>query len=252
MVSTSLMQGDCLSLLKEVTDKSVDLVIADLPYGTINWQSPYAWDEALPMSSLWPEYWRIVKPNGVVCLFGNEPFATMVRASCIHRYKYDWVWVKSKKGGFVNAKVRPLKGHELIMVFSEGTTSPGRKNNMTYHPQGLIPLNKVVKNSGKSRIGMTVRENAVGSYVQEWTGYPSDLLYFDSVGKTIHPTQKPVNLLEYLILTYTSCEGDLVLDNTMGSGSTGVAAYNTGRSFIGMEKDPDYFKMAHDRIYGLI
>src|SRR5690606_260285 len=175
------------------------------------------------MRALWDEYFRVVKPNGAIALFGNEPFSTLVKSSNLLNYKYDWIWRKSKKGGFANAKVKPLKSYETVMIFSEGTTSPGRLNNMPYYPQDLIPLNKKVKNSGKSRLGMTVRENAVSEYIQEFTNYPSDVLDFDSVHDGFHPTQKPVALFEYLIKTYTN-EGELVLDNTAGSGTTAIAA----------------------------
>lgn len=246
-----LLEGDCLELMGDIPNSSVDMVLCDLPYGTINWKSPHTWDSAIPMQLLWDHYWRILSSRGVVCLFGNEPFSTLVKYSCLEKYKYDWVWVKTRKGGFANAKVKPLKEYELVMVFSRGTTSPGRKNNMTYNPQGLVRVDKTVRPTGKSRLGITMRPNNTKEYVQEFTNYPSDVLKFDSVSAPIHPTEKPVPLLEYLIRTYTN-EGDTVLDNTMGSGSTGEAAFNTNRRFIGIEKDPSYFEMARNRIYSLI
>lgn len=244
---TTLLLGDCLERMKEIPDGSVDLVLTDPPYGTVNWSSPHTWDRALPMADLWAHYWRVLKPLGVVCIFGNEPFSTLLKSSSLAHYKYDWVWRKSKKGGFANAKVKPLKEYELVMVFLRGTTAPGRNRNMPYYPQGLMPLNKVVKNSGKSRLGMTVRAGARSEYIQEWTNYPSDILEFESVSKAVHPTQKPVPLLEYLIRTY-SREGEVVLDNTMGVGSTGIACVNTSRRFIGIERDETYFQIASELI----
>lgn len=245
-----LYHGDCLEIMPTLEAGSVDLVLCDLPYETVNWASPHAWDKALPMAELWRCYWPLLKSKGAVLLFGNEPFSTMVRASALEFYKYDLYWIKSKKGGFANAKVKPLKAVETISVFSRGTTSPGRSNNMVYNPQGLTAYNKTVKNSGKSRLGMTVRENAKREYTQEWTNYPDDVLQFNSVAKTDHPTQKPVDLVEYLIRTYTNV-GDVVLDNTMGSGTTGVAAARCGRAFIGIEKDAEYFRIAKERIDGV-
>ena len=164
-------------------------------------------------------------------------------------YKYDYKWIKSKVGNFLNAKNSPMKKYEDVMCFSYGNIANGSKNMMRYYPQGLQVVNKVKNNKGKSRNGTTIEErpSRQGEYVQKYTNYPNNLLQFNSELKTVHPTQKPVNLLEYLIKTYTK-EGETVLDNCMGSGSTGVACINTNRNFIGIELDENYFNIAKERI----
>jgi len=238
--------SDCFDILATLPDVSVDMFMLDPPYGTVNWQCPEKWDHRLPFAKLWPELWRVLKPVCSIAICGNEPFSTLTKASQMERYKYDYVWVKSKSGGFANAKVKPLRKYESVSIFSAGTTSPGRNNNMRYYPQGLEPYGKVVKNSGKSRMGMTVRTNAVKEYTQEFTNYPSDV--WDIAGESgLHPTQKPIPLLEYLIKTYTN-ENETVLDNCMGSGTTGLACKLSNRNFIGIEKEPEYFNIAQKRI----
>jgi site-specific DNA-methyltransferase (adenine-specific) len=241
-----ITHGECLAVMAKIPDHSIDFVLCDPPFGTINWKCPEKWDNVIPFSDMWSAYWRVLKPKGVIALFGNEPFSTLLKASQLTRYKYDYVWRKSRPGGFANAKVKPLKQYELISIFSEGTTSPGRPNNMPYYPQGLVRCEKKVKNSGNSRIGFTVRNGNPAEYVQEWTNYPGDVLEYANENG-FHPTQKPVPLLEHLIRTY-STEGGIVLDNTMGSGSTGVAAAKSGRRFIGIEQEEKYFAIAEQRI----
>lgn len=242
-----LLQGNCLELMKNIPDGSVDMILCDLPYGTTDCK----WDSVIPFEPLWEQYGRIVKDRGAIVLFGSEPFATRLRSCAIDLYKYDWIWHKTRPTGFVHAKNKPLKDYENIMVFSKGTTvhasqSPMR---MTYNPQGLSEC-EVVKRGGRSKFGTIIgkRPSHRANYVQTATGYPRMVLQGYKVeGKYIHPTQKPVSLLEYLVRTYTN-PGETVLDNCMGSGSTGVACVNTGRSFIGMELDEGYFKIASDRI----
>lgn len=242
-----LFQGNCLDLMKDIPDKSVDMVLCDLPYGTTDCK----WDSVIPFESLWEQYNRIIKDNGAICLFGSEPFSTYLRMSQIDKYKYDWIWVKSKGScsGFVHAKNMPLKQHEIISVFSKapiGHISLLKEKRMRYNPQGLIY--KPTKESSKRKFGSTVgnRPSHVTEYVREYTNYPVSILNIDSE-KGLHPTQKPVALLEYLIRTYTN-ESETVLDNCMGSGSTGVACVNTNRNFIGIELDTHYFQVAKERI----
>lgn len=241
------LKGDCLDLLKEVPDNSVDMVLCDLPYETVNWNRTHAWDRIIPMDSLWEAYWRVLSPSGAILLFGNEPFSTRLKISQLEHYKYDYIWKKTKVGGFVLAKVKPLKVYETISVFSRGTTSPGRKNNMTYNPQGLVRVDKTVKNSGKNRLGFSGVSRTKPEYVQEFTNYPTDFLEFASEKNTFHPTQKPISLCEHLILTHSN-EGAMVLDNCAGSGTTAIAAENTKRRWICMEKDEGYYGKAVERV----
>src|SRR5574344_2148833 len=235
-VTTKLIQGDCLKIMPALEPKSIDLVLCDLPYGTTD----CTWDNIIPLEPLWERYNRIIKSRGVILLFGSEPFSTKLRSSNFNDYKYDLYWIKNTTTGFMNAKRMPLKNIELISVFTKATS--------TYNPQGVIEVNKQNKNS-KRKFNTIVsnRRKRKKTYVQKYTNYPKMVIYFESATKTVHPTQKPVALLEYLIRTYSN-GGDTVLDNCMGSGSTGVAAVNTGRNFVGIEKDENYFKIAQNRI----
>jgi len=232
--------------MKSIPDGSVDMVLTDPPYQLTNWTNPMQWDKVLDLTSVWEELRRITKPNSAVCLFGNEPYSTTQRNSNPQMFKYDLIWVKNKVTGFMNAKVKPLKSYEVISVFSIGKTSPGREGNMPYYPQGLVKKNKQVTNSKKSRSVLSDRPSLKDSYTQEFTNYPKDVIMFDCESG-LHPTQKPVALMEYLIKTFTN-EGDTVLDFTMGSGTTGVACKNLSRDFIGIELDEEYFKTAEERI----
>lgn len=241
-----IRQGDCLELLKTLPDKSVDMVLTDPPYGTINCK----WDNVIALEPMWEQLKRVVKDNGAICLFGSEPFSSHLRFGNLCQYKYDWYWVKSRKTGFVHAKNKPLKNIELISVFSAGTTVHKQQSDsrMTYNPQGLQKISAKHRN-GKSKFGNTVRKSHSNQsyYEQNYTNYPCMTLFFDSVSKNLHPTQKPTDLLEYLIKTYTH-ENETVLDFTMGSGSTGIACLNTNRKFIGFELDEHYFNVAKERI----
>ena len=229
MVNVELKQGDCLELMKDIPDGSVDLVLTDPPYGT----TACKWDSVIPFESMWEQLNRIIKPNGAICLFGSEPFSSALRMSNIKNFKYDWIWQKSNVMGFLNAKKRPLKETENISVF----------NSKVYYPQGLE-----INEKGENRRGK--QTETLGKYEpinkSEYKNYPRTILQFKSE-RGCHPTQKPVALLEYLIRTYTN-EGETVLDFTMGSGSTGVACVNTNRNFIGIELDENYFKIAKERI----
>lgn len=243
----SLHLGDCLDIMKDIPDNSIDCIICDLPYGTTD----CAWDSVIPMQPLWEQYKRILKHQGSVLLFGSEPFSTMLRMSNLDWYKYDWIWEKSSSAGFVHAKNMPMKRHEVISVFSGasmGHESLLGENRMTYNPQGLIPCHKVSVNA-KGKFGGVVgtRPSHKDVVVSEWTNYPSSILKFDNDGDGWHPTQKPVDLLRYLILTYSN-QNDIILDNCMGSGTTCVAAIKEKRRYIGIEKEEKYFRIANKRI----
>lgn len=244
-----LMHGDCLELMKAIPDGSVDLVLTDPPYGTIACK----WDSIIDFGEMWSQLNRVLSNGSSALLFASGQFEPRVMLSNIDAYKYKWVWVMNKKSLFVHAKNRPMTAHESILVFSEypmGHVSRLGDRRMRYSPQGLMDcFIKHVDNG--SRFGTTAgkRPSHKGETIQNKTGYPSDVLYFDSPKdvERLHPTQKPVDLLEYLIKTYTD-EGHTVLDFTMGSGSTGVACVNTGRDFIGIELDDGYFDIARKRI----
>lgn len=238
-----IIHGDCLERLRELSDNSVDMVLADLPYGT----TACKWDTVIPFEPLWEELHRVAKPNAAMCMFGCEPFSSALRMSNIKRFKYDWIWKKNRPVGFVNAKLRPLGIHEIISVFSEGKTANGSVN-MPYNPQGLIPVNRMVRSpSAPTNENSYSRPSHKKEFLQENGNYPRTILEFSKDDTRKHPTQKPVALLEYLIRTYTN-EGDTVLDPTMGSGSTGVACVNIGRNFIGIEREAEYVKIAESRI----
>ena len=228
-----LFLGDCLEVMKQIPDKKVDCIICDLPYGT----TACKWDIIIPFEPLWEQYKRVIKDRGAVVLFGSEPFSSYLRMSNIKGYKYDWIWVKSKSQGFLNAKRRPLKNVEIISVF----------NSRIYFPQGLIEGK--FNNFRKSKISK--EEDVYGTEkefgISKFSNYPKTTLFFKGETKVLHPTQKPVALLEYLIKTYT-LENEIVLDNCMGSGSTGVACMNLNRKFIGIEKEEKYFNIAKERI----
>jgi DNA modification methylase len=245
-----LLLGDCHNLLKEIEDCSIDMVLTDPPYQLNNWTNPMKWDNVLDLELIWKELERIVKPRSAICLFGNEPYSTLQRNSNLKLFKYDIIWIKNKITSPMLAKVKPLKSYEIISVFSKGKTSPGREGNMNYYPQGLVKIDKkhVKKKKEKSRSVIQDRPSLDKDYVQEFTNYPRDVIQFDCESG-YHPTQKPVKLLEYLIKTFT-LEEEVVLDFTMGSGSTGVAAKNCKRDFIGIESDLDFFEIAKKRING--
>ena len=233
---TTLYQGDCLEILQEIPPGSVDMVLCDLPYGI----TACKWDSVIPFPPLWEQYWRITKEHSPVVLFAAQPFTTALIASGRPHFRYCWYWKKNNKTGGTFAKVQPMRCIEDIAVFY--------KKAPTYNPQGLRKLSapKINKQVKDSIYGGDNRKPSL----QEYTGYPHHLLEFnnDAMGRNrLHPTQKPVPLLEYLVKTYTN-EGDTVLDNCMGSGSTGVACIRTGRKFIGIEKDPQYFQVAQDRL----
>ena len=237
-----LMKGDCLEMMKSIPDGSVDLILTDPPYAT----TKNKWDSVIPFEPMWDHLKRIIKPKGVIVLFAQTPFDKILGASNIDMLKYEWVWFKNRPTGHLNSKFAPLKSHENILVFTEGSTSfvKNTKNSSTYNPQGLVACLKVNKRTRGN--GNYDEVNNKLENVALFENYPKSVLNF-KVEVGLHPTQKPVALLEYLIKTYTQ-EGETVLDFTMGSGSTGVAAKNLNRSFIGIELDEKYFEIAKERI----
>ena len=241
-----LQQGDCLELMKDIPDESVDMILCDLPYGA----TASSWDKVIQSDKLWKQYRRIIKPRGAIVLFASGQFTNKLINSQDDIYRYKWIWVKNHSGNFVNAKNRPMTRYEEICVFSDGITANTKhsERKMIYNPQGLVEINKV-KHNGDTKFGTMAgkRPSQKKVTVQKFTNYPNDILSFDVETKPQHPTQKPVPLLEYLIKTYTH-EGETVLDNCMGSGSTGVAAVNLNRAFIGMELEEKYFDIAKERI----
>lgn len=231
-----LFLGDCLEVMKKIPDKSVDMILCDLPYGT----TACKWDAIIPFEPLWEQYKRIRKDNSAIVLFGSEPFSSYLRMSNIKEYKYDLYWNKIIPSGMCNAKIQPMRQIETISVFIKGKsfyfpqmikrnnpiTSGGMTGSLSAGAKGLSRLNKKTYNEK----------------------YPTTLLTFAKIRKgSVHPTQKSLDLLEYLIKTYTK-EKDTILDNCMGSGTTGVACMNLNRKFIGIEKEEKYFNIAKERI----
>lgn len=250
-----LYMGDCLEKMKLIPDDSVHLILCDLPYGTTKCK----WDTIIDLDELWKQYMRVlIKPTGVVVLFGQQPFTSRLISSNYKWYKYNFIWKKNKTTQFLLANYRPMKCTEDICVFSPGGAAAAsrHKGNMTYNPQGLVPVEIKKKNSQK-RIGKMLNQahhlgpnnKLIGDseYTQKFTNYPIELIEFDIESTTIHETQKPVKLIEYLIQTYSN-EGNMVLDNTMGSGTTGVGCVNTNRKFIGIEIEKKYFDLSCDRL----
>lgn len=258
-----LYKGDCLERMSEIEDNSVHLILADLPYGTTDRSGKkgsriFKWDSVIPLDALWEQYKRILVKNGSVVLTADQPFTSQLVMSNLEWFKYEWIWKKSRTTGFFTANYRPMKSTEDIVVFSEGGAAAASRHtgNMTYNPQGLIEK-RVKKKNSRKRLGKILGvEEFVGKnnkmlgdseYEQKYTNYPTEILEFAIENDSPHPTQKPVPLMEYLVRTYSN-PGETVLDNVMGSGTTGVAAAQAGRSFIGMELDDKFYDYAADRI----
>jgi site-specific DNA-methyltransferase (adenine-specific) len=241
---SKIIYGDCIEKMKSIPNKSIDFICCDLPYGT----TACVWDIIIPFDKLWEQYKRIIKNKGVIVLFGSEPFSSLLRTSNLNMYKYDWKWVKDNAANFLNKNYQPGKISEDIMIFGNMATSYSKKGNMTYNPQ--ISMGNPYRNKNNVHRGTNaVIRSKINNVITENNGtrLPNNILYFNRDRIKKHQTQKPVALLEYLIKTYTD-EGMLVLDNTMGSGSTGVACVNTNRKFIGIEMDEKYFEIACSRI----
>lgn len=231
--------GDCLEKMKNIEDGSVDLILCDLPYGTTDCK----WDNIIPFDLLWEQYNRVIKENGAIVLFSAQPFTTKLINSNIKNYRYSWYWIKNNSTGFTFAKYQPMRKVEDINVFY--------KKAPLYNPQGLVKLDKPKKykrKQSKDTKDSIYKEGSLSKeYTVKYTNYPNNLLFFNKESKSLHPTQKPVDLLEYLIKTYTN-ENDIVLDSCAGSGSTGVACANTNRRFIGIELPEHYYNIASNRI----
>ena len=243
-----LMQGNCLERMKEIQDGSVDAVICDPPFNTTS----AAWDKMVPLEDMWKQLKRVIKPYGVILLHSTQPFTTKLASSNLEQFKYSLYWKKSKASNFPHAPNMPLKIIEEILMFTGGVvghiSQAGHKRS-TYNPQGIREGSTVVKqspNTSELKYHRESQSNHKGGYKCKAEGYPTSLLEFKSENG-FHPTQKPIALMEYLIKTYTN-EGETVLDFTMGSGTTGVAAVNLNRSFIGIEMDEGYFEISKNRI----
>ena len=262
-----LYYGDCLVEMKKIEDNSVDLILCDLPYGTTDRSGVekkngnnrlLKWDTVIPLESLWLEYKRVLKPKGAVVLTADQPFTSKLIMSNIEWFKYEWIWKKKKTTGFLLANYRPMKQTEDVIVFSPAHAAAASRHggNMTYNPQGLIEKKVKKKNDPNRLCKFLHNPEHMGKgnkllheteYEQKFTNYPSEIIEFGLDRNVVHETQKPVALMEYLIRTYSN-EGEIVLDNCMGSGTTGVACINTNRKFIGIEKKDEYYDAAKKRI----
>lgn len=236
-----LIKGDCLTEMNKMQSKSIDMILCDLPYGTTR----NKWDSIIPLDKLWKQYNRIIKDNGVIVLTAQTPFDKVLGVSNLKMLRYEWIWEKTSATGHLNAKKMPMKAHENILIFY--------KKLPTYNPQKTFGHERKVSKA-VHKINSKDSTNygkSVNTTYDSTERYPRDVVKFktDKQKSALHPTQKPVALMEYLIRTYTN-EGDLVLDNCMGSGSTGVACINTNRNFIGIELEDNYYKMAKQRIEG--
>ena len=226
--------------MQDIPDKKIDMILCDLPYGMTDCK----WDSMIPLDALWEQYKRIIKDNGAIVLFSAQPFTTKLIHSNLKNYKYNWYWLKNYATGFCFAKYQPMRRVEDICVFY--------KKQPTYNPQGLVKLDKPRIKKGKLKEDSVYGKSSLNkTHKSEYTNYPKDVLEYINEAKSnrnrLHPTQKPVALLEYLVKTYTN-EGDIVLDNCMGSGSTGIACINTGRKFFGIELNDKYYEIAKQRI----
>ena len=236
--------------MQNIPDKSVDMILCDLPYGT----TACKWDNIIPFEPLWEQYNRIIKDNGVIVLNSTQPFTSKLISSNIDNFKYCWYWKKKNAPNYPHAKNMPLKIIEDICIFSKykiGHISQLKDKRMRYNPQGLEKCLYTIKaNRGKANEDLYIRPSHKGIQTIEYKNYPNTLLEFEYDYKIqFHPTQKPVALLEYLIKTYTN-ENDLILDNCMGSGTTCLAAKNLNRQFIGIEKEKEYYDICVKRIFG--
>lgn len=243
----SVNHGDCLELMKDISNESIDMILTDLPYGV----TACKWDSIIPLEKMWGEYHRLIKNSGAIVLTATQPFTSKLVMSNLNLFKYEWIWDKSRAVGFPNSKNKPMNKHESILVFSKGDCANGCKLRMNYNPQGLLEVNKKVNGIKKCNADIGghgfSRPSHKKERVQQFTNFPNTVLRFANEGKVVHPTQKPVELFEYLIKTYTN-EGDLVLDCCAGSGTTAIACLNTNRNYICIEKEQKYFDIMNDRI----
>ena len=231
-------EGDCLEIMPIFADKSIDMILCDLPYAVT---SRNEWDVIIPFESLWEQYKRIMKDKAAIVLTAVQPFTSLLIVSNLKQFKYCWIWEKSNKTNFLNAKKQPLRKHENIVVFGNA--------GMNYYPQGLQVKNSFTRQGKKETTNYGKQDRGDGGYLQELSGYPHDIIQFNSESTryVLHPTQKPVALFEYLIKTYSN-EGDVILDNCASSFTTAIACINTNRKYICIEKDPGYFEIGTERI----
>ncbi|QIG75245.1 modification DNA-methylase protein [Rhizobium phage RHph_Y52] len=229
--------------MRDIPTGSVDMILCDLPYGT----TACAWDSVIPFEPLWREYRRVTKPNAAIVLTAAQPFTTALIASNFDMFKYCWIWRKSRASNQTMAKTQPLRIHEDIVIFSKMSAHNMALQKMAYYPQGLQRVNKLTKQGQKISENLGEKRSRPSEYFQEWGNYPKSIIECSSEGNTIHPTQKPVALFEYLIRTYTN-PGDTVLDNCAGSGTTAIAAINSDRGYICIEKDAEYYRRATERV----
>jgi site-specific DNA-methyltransferase (adenine-specific) len=244
LMRAEVIHGEALTEMRRLIERGItfDACLTDPPYGT----TACAWDSVIPFEPMWANLKRLVKKNGAIALFGSQPFTSALVMSNPVMFRYEWAWVKSIYGDVFNAKNKPMKKHENVLVFSRGTTANCSKVKMIYNPQGLTPINKTVRNVETVRAFFAPRPSHQETYVQENTSYPHSILDYDNE-TGFHPTQKPVELMRYLVRTYSN-EGDTILDFTCGSGSTGVACVIEKRNFIGIEQDEHYVEIARARI----
>ena len=241
-----LFQGDCLEVMDRLIEKGVkfDAIITDPPYGT----TACKWDSIIPFDKMWERLNRLIKEDSAIVLFGSEPFSSALRMSNIKNYKYDWIWDKNKASNYINCKYQPMKTYEDICVFSKMSSTYSVKGNMKYFPQGIIMLDKPKIQKRTSKKSGEIYHTSPNIQTQQIiSNYPNSILNFKFVSKPIHPTQKPVSLMEYLINTYTN-ENDLILDFTCGSGTTLLAARNLKRKCIGIELEEKYCEIAKNRL----
>lgn len=251
MSDIQLYKGDCLEVMDVLIAMGVkvDMILCDLPYGTTECK----WDIIIPFDKLWEQYKRIIKDNGAIVLFGSEPFSSLLRCSNLNMFRYDWIWNKQRGFGFANANKMPMKSHEIISIFYKKLPNynPQKTKGKPYKIKGgirnkgssLMSGDKIYQENSRSNIASFVRSDCDN----KGDRFPLSIINFNKDNKNLHPTQKPVALMEYLIKTYTN-EGDTVLDNCMGSGTTGVACKRLNRNFIGIEMDDKYFQIAKERI----
>lgn len=237
--------GDCLEVMKNINDQSIDMILCDLPYGT----TACKWDKIININQLWKQYLRIIKDRSAIVLMSTQPFTSLLVNVNLKYFKYEWVWNKILSFGFQTAIIKPLKQHENILIFSKGCCATSSKNNMAYYPQNLIKQNVNITIKNVPGVFGTQKGHIGLNYNRKYTNYPKSILNFSGADHTniIHPTQKPVALFEYLIKTYTK-ENEIVLDNCIGSGTTAIACINTNRKYIGIEKDEKIFNSCNKRI----
>lgn len=231
-----------------LADQTIDLILCDLPYGTTS----CAWDSPIDLDRLWAEYRRLIKPYAPIVLTASQPFTTVLIASNLSWFKYEWIWVKNRPTNFAHARNKPMKKHENVVVFSEGSTvhATQSQRRMPYYPQGLRDTHdetEHLKGAAEKTDAFFADRPGHRKFKRDKTGFPHSVLEFSTDQLGLHPTAKPIALMEYLIRSYTE-PGATVLDNCMGSGTTGVACQNTERNFVGIENDPAYFQICVDRI----